>query len=249
MSLGITDKGTYLESEKSIRFKNGARATRRGNHFRDDFDRRTIDGTNEYTLTKDNGTNFAPVAATVGGMARGATGTTQNDKVEMTRGELIWQPSRKGLVYEARVKMSLIDNVIMCVALVDAKSFGAQVVPFEINGGAITSIPVDGVGFVFDSRQTTPKWTAIGVKNNTDAGGTVATSGAAPVADTYDRLRVEVDENGNALFYQGDGDSPFVYVANAVTASAKLCPYIGGKVLNTTSKNIDADYHEAAQGE
>ncbi|KKL10617.1 hypothetical protein LCGC14_2554000, partial [marine sediment metagenome] len=66
------------------------------------------------------------------------------------------------------------------------------------------------------------------------------TLGGAPVAGTYDRLRIEVDAAGHAYFYINDvlmGGEPL-----AVATGALMMPWLGTMTTTTTLVKVDTDY-------
>jgi len=152
---------------------------------------------------------------------------------------LSWKANQGNLVFETRVKLSAITGVALFVGLTD--QIASLEMPIESAGSAdtITTTATDAVGFFFDTRMTTDNWWLAGVKNNADA--THQNSGIAPVADTYNTLRIELDASGNAIFYM-DGVKIGTQMANAVTATVALTPVIAAFTPAAASRSIDGDY-------
>lgn len=153
-------------------------------------------------------------------------------------GRLSWKASNRNLVFEARVKMDAITNVAVFLGFTDQTA--ALEFPATLGGSdALTTNASDGVGVLFDTAADTDRWFAVGVANNVDA--VKQDLGYAPVVDTYETFRIEVDENGTATFYRNNVQVG-VPMKGAVTASVALVPVIAAFSRTTTSRNIDLDY-------
>lgn len=218
--------------------------TRDPNHF-DHFNGDTID-LNQYVTTTDAGaTAFAiPATQLVGGAIEGACGATDS-QVAMIAGGLTWRANTGGLVFEVRLKLSAITTVAASVGLSDARTEATTLMPVDENADTLTTTATDGVFWYFDTDSTVPAtdvWTAIGVKAGVD---TTATDGAAPVADTYETLRIEVSTTGTAKWLQNGVLKK--KVANAVTATVLLCPFVAIAARTTASRTMTVDYLGVAQ--
>lgn len=133
-----------------------------------------------------------------------------------------WKANQGGLVMETRVKLDVITAAALFVGFTDTISTTVEM-PIFLNGADIDSDAADACGIIFDTDGTTAQWAHGGVKANTDT--TPAYSGGAPVAATYDVLRVEVSAAGAVQGFINNiaiGDA----VADAVTITTALTPAI-----------------------
>lgn len=183
------------------------------------------------------------VSAAVNGMIRGTTGADAagdmaTDGVQI-QSFLNWKASATDLSFEARVKLSAITTIAIFVGFTD------QIAALEcpINGSgvgdAFTTTATDAVGFVFDTAMTNKKWWLMGVANDVDATG--QNSAIAPVAATYNILRVDLTSAGVATFTI-DGTVVGTAMTGAVTAATSLTPVIAAFSRTNAARNIDADY-------
>lgn len=246
----VKDFGPFvLYQDKDIRFAGtGGIEIPDGPQLLDDFLGDTLHADFWATNVSAGATAFA-VNVQREGVIRGATGATDDEKSEIA-GEIIWLPSQ-GLVFEARVKISAITTVAVNVGLSDAKSEGASLIATTLSGITLTTTASNGVFWLFDTDATNDNWHAAGVKADVDTA--IANSAIAPVAATYDRLRIEVDTSGNAVAKILDDAQPHVvryqtYLANAVTAGTLLAPYIAVQArAATASRDLDVDYVRVRQ--
>lgn len=150
------------------------------------------------------------------------------------------QADTGGLVMEARLHINTaITNVSVFVGFTDTTD---REEPFSNAADVITSVCSDGCGFLYDTSATTDEWWALAVDGDADDAANAAT-GTAPVADTYQTFRIEVDTTGASInFYingalelamsGGAGVSPDVNLYATVTACGD----------STASKSVDLDY-------
>jgi len=183
----------------------------------------------------------AILAGGIGGVLRLTTGDAGTglaaDMIQMTQA-LQWQASNGGLYIEARFKLSAITTCYAFFGFTDLVTLEA---PIESAASAdtITTNASDAVGVFFDTRQSTDQWFLAGVAANTDA--THVASGYAPVADTYEVWRIEVDTAGAASFYRNG--ALIGKVTGAVTAATDLTPTIAvSKTSVAASMTMDIDY-------
>lgn len=185
--------------------------------------------------------DFAISAAT-NGMIRATTGAGAGASMAANgvqlESALNWTAASGGLAFDCRLKMAAISTVAVFVGFTD--QVAALEMPIHASGSAngITTNATDAVGLFFDTSMADDYWWAAGVKNDTDA--TAASTGLAPTAATYQRLRVELDTSGNAAMYI-DGRRR-ASVSNAVTAATPLTPVIAAFRRSAASTTIDADY-------
>ena len=190
-----------------------------------------------WAVDADTGCSGAITAAKLGTL-RLTTDTTDNARVTAAH-ELNWA-AELGLVAEFRVKVDAITAVGIFVGFSDAKAEAAQTQPIEGSGSSdgVTTTATDAVGFLFDTDMSTDQWHGIGVKGNTD--GTLASSFGAPVAATYQILRLAVGSDETAYFWV---DGTFKgSVASAVTGTVALTPIISVQNRSGTARNLDIDY-------
>jgi len=134
-------------------------------------------------------------------------------------------------VVEFRAHMSQITDTRLGFGLVDLISAATEIEPFEANTnvvaeGAVTTVQnAAAIGFDTDSNDAQGDfWLAY--SNNANTLGNAADEyslGGAPVATTYQTVRIEVEATGHAFFYIDgvlQGAEPL-----AVATTAVLIPY------------------------
>lgn len=212
------------------------------NDLFDDFVGKTL-STRFGTAAGSDGAAAAPaISAAAGGMVRGTTGAGAGASMAVNgvqlHSELNWKANAGGLVMEAKVKLSAITTQQLFVGFTDQVAALEAPIIGAGGGDGITTNATDAAGFLFDTTMTTTKFWCVGVANDVD--GTSVNSGIAPVAATYNTLRVEIDTAGTATFYI---DGVLVgTVATAVTPTVALTPVIAGFSRAAASRTIDADY-------
>ena len=217
--------------------------------FFDDFERLdtarwlATEGTDSAT------SNAAILAGGVGGVLRLTTGDAGTglaaDTEQLTHNTLLFKAANGNLVFEIRVKLSAITTCWAFFGFTDTVAAALEA-PIMSAGSAdtLTSNATDAVGFMFDTRMSTDNWWLVGVKADTDA--TAQNTGYAPVADTYEVLRVEVDTSGNAVFFR-NGLKIGSRMSNAITASVALTPVLAAsKTSVAASMTVDIDYVHAS---
>lgn len=150
------------------------------------------------------------------------------------------QADSGGLVFEARLHInSAVTDIELFAGLTDVTTLEA---PASIGSSdAITTTFSNGVGFVYDTGADTDEWFMVGVDGDTDATGN-GTTGEAPVADTYQTLRIEVDADGEGAQFYVDGTKVGNLTASVCGASTNLYATIVANATTTTSKTVDVDY-------
>jgi hypothetical protein len=184
--------------------------------------------------------DFAILSGEVGGAIRGTTGDDAAASYAVNGiqlgGALQWKANQGNLEFQARVKISAITDISIFVG------FSDQVANLEeaasLSGTTFTTNATDAVGFLFDTAATTDTIRAVGVKADTD--GTHVDTSLAFVADTYRVLGIRIDATGNATFLIND--ATVAYVANAVTATVALAPYIGVCARAAASRTCTVDW-------
>lgn len=217
--------------------------------FFDDFEK--LD-TGRWLATEgtDSATSAAAIlAGGVGGVLRLTTGDAGSglaaDTEQLTNNTLMFKAANGNLVFEIRVKLSAITTCWAFFGFTDTVAAALEA-PVISAGSAdtITTNASDAVGFMFDTRMATDNWWLVGVKGDTDA--TAQNAGYAPVAGTYEVLRIEVDTSGNAMFFR-NGLKIGSRMSNALTASVALTPIMAvSKTSVTASMTCDIDYVHAS---
>jgi hypothetical protein len=211
--------------------------------FTDDFIGDAVDARWNVVEGTDSGTSGDSIlAGGIGGVLRLTTGDAGTglaaDMIQVTQA-LQWQASNGGLAIEARFKLSAITTCYAFFGWTDLTTLEAPI-ESAASGDTLTSNATDAVGFMFDTRMTTDNWWLVGVANNTDA--TAQNSGYAPVADTYEVLRIELSAAGVATFFR-NGVQVGTAMTGAVTAATDLTPTIAvSKTSVTASMTLDCDY-------
>jgi tartrate dehydratase beta subunit/fumarate hydratase class I family protein len=196
--------------------------------------RKGTTNTIDWTVTEaKNGTVVGKIGDTTASMAVSG--------VQLSAG-LDWRADMGMLNMEARVKTGIITNIAIYVGFTDQVSALEMPIQSAASADTITTNATDAVGFMFDTSMATDNWWLVGVANDVDA--TLQNMGSAPVADTYETLRIALDANGNAVFFR-NGLQVGVQMASAVTKTVALTPVIAA--FNRTTTNgattiITADY-------
>jgi hypothetical protein len=150
------------------------------------------------------------------------------------------------LIFEARVRMNAITNVVVFVGLTD--QVGTLEMPFTLAAGnVLTSNASDAVGWLFDTGADNDNWWLVGVAADVDA--TKQNTALAPVANTFEILRVEVLYDGSAVFYRNGvkvGTTMSSALRSYPTAPA-MTPVIAAFSRAAASRSIDADYIHVQQ--
>lgn len=213
-----------------------------GDQFRYDA---TAPGT--YQTTADSGaTAAAIVTGQVNGIIRLVTGTTANQKSDISlglhfRGEL-------NAVIAVRLLASAVTSVKMEVGFTDVVS--------GTDDGAVNVLATpsfnatDAALWVVDTNDTA-LWQAVGVQNGTAATKQEPTSDqVGPAAATYETMIVALRDT-TAYFYRLNANGRLTYssdpMTSAVTAATSLTPWVSAHTRNTTSKNCDIDFIWVAQ--
>ena len=173
-------------------------------------------------------------------LTSGDAGVNTAGDAEQLSLSLEWQADQGALVFETRLHLDgAITTVEICTGLTDSV---ALELPFTNSADTVTSVASDAIAFCFDTNATTDEWWALGVAGDTDATGNAAT-GTAPVADTYQVLRIEVDDGGADCRFYIDGSLVGTLTANCVTPTVALAPFVTISSAQTaTSHVVDVDY-------
>jgi hypothetical protein len=170
----------------------------------------------------------------------GNAGVNTAGDAEQLSLSLEWQADQGALVFETRLHLdAAITTVEICAGLTDNV---ALELPFTNSADTVTAVADDAVAFCFDTNATTDEWWFMGVDSTTVATGTAAT-GTAPVTDTYQVLRIEVDDGGADCRFYIDGSLAGTLTGNCVTPTVALAPVIVISSAQTASSHVvDVDY-------
>ena len=194
----------------------------------------------DWTEEEDNGTTIAHSSVDGGAVTITASGTN-DDCGELAHTAQWSAASNCGML--AKVKISAITAVNVCIGFVDAIENTDDHVAMEISAAALRncSTTADFCGMIFDTDQTTDVW-YLGASNNGTEGTPVAATGSlAPEADTYFYVSVQTDTAGNVLFYYGTSIRELKPVgilptAIAYTSANLLAPYVGFIARDTNAQ-------------
>lgn len=200
------------------------------------FDQTALDTTNDYTQTLD-GTSDAG-ALTAGGENgfKGTTGTGDNEISFLATGLIFDITQEPGI--ETKLEITDVSGTIVFFGFSDATSETTPAASIDADGGTLTAVATDVVGFVIDADLgTSSLWCA-----SSKSGGAVQSVDTA--IDWTDgqakKLRIALDSSGNARFYV-DGDEKG-YIASAV-ADVALCAILNyGTRANDGSNTVYARY-------
>lgn len=142
-------------------------------------------------------------------------------------------------IFEVRVKLSAITNVMLFVGFTDQKAALEAPIESAASADTITTNATDAVGFMFDTAMSTDHWWLVGVNNDVDE--TAQDAGSAPVAATYATLRIELNSSGDASFYI-DGAAVGSAMTTACSTSATLYPTVIAAARSTATRIATADY-------
>jgi len=247
--LGLNHDGQLLCPEGIVLGNNGKQRVLGGPSTVEIWDDFTNQGFNTSLWIATEGTDAATSAAGIlaggiGGVLRLTTGDAGTgyaaDAEQVTANTLAWQASNGNLCFEARVKLSAITTCYAFLGFTDTVAAALEQPILSATGTTFTTNASDAVGFMFDTGMTSDNWWLTGVAANVDA--TMQDSGFAPVAATYETLRVELSTTGVATFYR-NGLQVGTSMAGAVTAATDLTPiFTVSKLSVAASMTMDLDY-------
>lgn len=213
----------------------------------DDFLGDTIN-TDMYQTSADSGDTAFSVPATVivDGAITGITDTTDNDMVEIG-GALQWRAQDGTLVMEARLHSTVVSNVAITVGFNDDVLEDSNTLPVELATTTFTSNSSTFVGFVYDIDATNDNWHAFAVDDDNDTTVAIATlnTGVAPVASTYQTLRIEIEDTGSGnmatarFFINGALECT---IPSAIDRDVLLAPHIAFENRAAAAHTVTVDY-------
>ena len=138
-----------------------------------------------------------PDTAVTDGFVRLLTHCADNNMAEIGH-SLSWRAQDGMMSMEVRVAMSAITTTSMSIGFNDDQLEASNTLPVELCGTTFTSNAATFVGFVFDTDATNDNWHAFAVDDCTDTTTAIAclNTGKAPVAATYQTLKVVVHDRG-----------------------------------------------------
>lgn len=212
----------------------------------DDFTGQAIDETNGLWILN-SGTDAQAIDPAInvqaGGVMRIVTGNLDGTMAADGSQAVCHLPvtaNKGGLVAECRINIDTAITDVSCgFGFTDVTTLEE---PFSVGAAdAITSNASDGVAFVYDTGAATDQWFFVGVAGDTDATGSAVT-GVAPVADTWQTLRIEIDADGASARGYINGALVGTLTASAVTAATSIYATVWACATTTTSKTVDVDY-------
>ena len=166
-------------------------------------------------------------------------GTTAEDGSQLVA-HIPVQADSGGLVFETRLHINTaITNVSVFAGLTDSTALEEA---FTNAADVITSNADDAAGFQYDTGATTEEWWMCAVDGTVDDAG-IATLGTAPVADVYQKLRMEVSADGATInFYIDDVLKDTLSGDTGVSPDVNLYATVIACGDSTASKTVDVDY-------
>ena len=207
-----------------------------------------------FTGVKTNSGTAVVTTAVIDGAYTLTTDTSSGvDLSEIVSG-LNYRASDNGIVMEAGIKLTSVANVGVFVGFTDTTS---AEIPMSMSTATLTTTATDAVGLLYDTAATYQSWMVAGVKADVDSTVVQVGTTYAPVAATYQALRVQVDTNGYAYFFingvqvgmqsliQGTGQTG---LPNAITTTAPVTPVVVVYTRTSGAKVGTVDYIYAQKG-
>jgi hypothetical protein len=198
----------------------------------------------DYKVTGDLGetdTGVVSVAATNGVVRVG--GNNENGKGAAIGTEVIFSPSLMGtLVAECRLTRPVVTAGVVFFGFCDANADDVAE-PVTSSSTTLTLAASDLAGFILDSQLTATADWHMPYNGGTTTGTTDSTkvvSSVTAVGDTYDVLRIEIDNNATARWYiNGVLEQT---QTNAVSTTVLQACFVGCWGTTTTVATVDVDY-------
>ncbi len=177
------------------------------------------------------------------GACRLTTHSDDNDTARISF-PLNWNPSHGGCFMEARITQVTAATLRgFFVGWTDDAT--TEETPISLATTVFTTTASNAVGFVFDTDATTDVLYGKGVKTDTDS-DTLTTDIVIAAAGTWQTLGVQIEPDGNAVFYVNQKEVG--RISNAVTANTDLCPTVLAKTSTAAAISMDVDYLYAKGG-
>lgn len=150
------------------------------------------------------------------------------------------QADSGGLIAETRLYIdTAITEISVWFGFTDVNTLEE---PVTNAADSLTFVADDAAVFHFDDGATTKQWFAAVVDSTVADAGNGAT-GSAPVAGTYQKLRIEVSADGTTIkFYVNDTLVKTISGDAGITETANLYCTVGANATTTTSKTVVVDY-------
>lgn len=195
------------------------------NIFDDHFLNDTNDGT---TWTEDTeGGTIAGDGAVLGGAVTFTTGGADEDMCELAKTRVVWS-AYKNCGMEARIKVDNITSICINVGFVDALNSTADQVAGFLDGAGAFSAPTvtkDFALLVYDTDEAAA-WYVGASANGTEDTPVAASPAVTLVNDTYVRLRVQTNTDGDSTFYINDTAVGFLSAQIEYDSDDLLTPYV-----------------------
>ena len=187
-------------------------------HYFDLFDGIALDTTNRWNsyVTGATGATIA-ISEVQGGSVLLTTGTVDDDSLALA-GAIILTADYEAVV-EWKLTITDVSGTGVFVGFSDAKNEANGSLAIHYPGDVLTTVATNAVGFVIDADHATSSIMVASVK--ADVATTPVDTGVDWADGETRRLRVELDVDGNAIFYI-DG-AVVARIASAVTDSTLLC--------------------------
>jgi hypothetical protein len=213
-------------------------------HFHDHFTDDTL-STDKWLATVTNHT-IAVDHATKRHCALVTMDTTDNESSFLAT-PLCWEDDQNA-VAEFRYNITDVSGTCIFCGFSDATFESTPDMPIDYSGGTLAAAATNAVGIVCDAEDTVNGASSIvGVGVIASVLGTASDSGTDWADGEWHTLRVELDPDGNAVFYL-DGAS-FGHMATAITSGTALCIISAHAHSDTAADTIYIDRADGWQDE
>jgi len=213
-------------------------------HFRDHFTDDTL-ATDRWLATVTNHT-IAVNHATYRHCALITTDTTDNES-SFLAGPLCWEDDLNAIA-EAKILVSDVSAVGLFFGFSDATFESTPDMPIDYAGGTLAAAATNAVGIVMDGDDTVngaSSIVAVGV--NAGVLETADDSETDWADGVWHNLRVELDPDGDAVFYL-DGVA-FHYMSTAIASGTALCVMVAVANRGSAAETVYVDRVDAWQDE
>lgn len=215
----------------------------------DDFTGDTLNGDNFVVTAGATATTYAH-SAQANGMIRGACGTTAATSGLLLASPLMWYGDQD-CGCEVRMKISDLDEVRVEIGFVDTNMQSVNTPQVNnLSTPTFNNSIADAALWLYDDSSTTRTSGLYTIGTAIDAAKT-AGSVAAPVADTYFTVGIQISQN-YVQCYQGTGLGPMSLVADrgrtaSIEGGTALRFVICVELDDTNDTNVDIDYIDVWQ--
>lgn len=204
-------------------------------------------GTNGVMYVSVNEGSFATTVDEPGGILAVTTDTADNDNCFLYIGP--FKPSDGGCWMEARVKNASITANAMYVGFTETLDATTPVCPAEYATATLTVNGSGGMcGMLWDPDGTTDYWMGVAGDGGVAASGAPTVTTQAVVADEFDVIRVEIDQDGTGTVYLADSNGGLKLVktfTTCVTSTDLQFAVIGGENRAAAASTFEVDYFNA----